>query len=339
MNKIKKFGIIALTLVTAVGMSGLPANAQTADELQAQIQSLLAQIESLQAQLGASEGGSGGVAVSCDFTRNLYPEMSGPDVKCLQQYLNAAGYTVADSGAGSPGNETEYFGSLTKAAVTKWQDANGVAYGNWAGYFGPSSQAKYDELAASGDAGDSTGDVSDEEEGLHVSWADSNPSSGNIVRESHQSLMAAYDFMAAGEDVDVDSLTLTRRGFISDDEVDDMYLYVDGELVDEFFVNSSNREFKFDTGFSVDEGETAEVAVYVDIDDSVDIGTQFGFDLQESGIEYDASDIHGTFPLIGSLMSVASTELSDVKIEVMEAVLLPLRWKMPAKETISFLRI
>ncbi len=82
-----------------------------------------------------------GTATICTFTRSLYLGVKGDDVKCLQQYLNNAGYTVAISGAGSMGNETNYFGTKTKAAVAKWQAANGVSPA--AGYFGAISRAKY----------------------------------------------------------------------------------------------------------------------------------------------------------------------------------------------------
>jgi len=144
----KKIIAIAITLTIAAMIAG-PGTAQaiTAAELQAKINALMEQLNDLKAQL-AGLGGGDGVGVVCTFTRPLYPEMSGADVQCLQRYLNDAGYTVATTGPGSAGNETEYFGPLTKAAVGAWQDGNGVAYGAWQGYFGPVSQAKYDELRA-----------------------------------------------------------------------------------------------------------------------------------------------------------------------------------------------
>ncbi|MCJ7829615.1 peptidoglycan-binding protein, partial [Patescibacteria group bacterium] len=131
--------------VSIVGLSMIvmlvPGIAQglTADELQAQITALTAQLTALQAQLT----GLTGAPAACTFTRALYPGVSGADVKCLQQYLNGAGYAVAASGVGSAGNETQYYGSLTQAAVGAWQTAKGVVCGAYCGYFGPVSQAKY----------------------------------------------------------------------------------------------------------------------------------------------------------------------------------------------------
>lgn len=60
----------------------------------------------------------------CEITRALKVGSNGDDVRCLQRFLNWAGYTIAPSGSGSPGNESNYFGSLTANAVIRWQNAN-----------------------------------------------------------------------------------------------------------------------------------------------------------------------------------------------------------------------
>ncbi len=49
------------------------------------------------------------------------------NVKVLQQFLNANGYTVAKSGPGSKGFETNYFGPATKKAVIAFQKANKIS--------------------------------------------------------------------------------------------------------------------------------------------------------------------------------------------------------------------
>ncbi len=73
------------------------------------------------------------------FTRDLEFGMTHEDVRTLQKFLNAHGAQIAASGVGSPGQETNYFGALTKAAVAKYQAANGITPA--AGYFGPKTRA------------------------------------------------------------------------------------------------------------------------------------------------------------------------------------------------------
>ncbi len=73
------------------------------------------------------------------FTRDLTVGSRGEDVRSLQKYLNAQGFPVAGTGAGSVGQETDYFGALTKQALARFQKAKGI--NPPAGYFGPITRA------------------------------------------------------------------------------------------------------------------------------------------------------------------------------------------------------
>ena len=143
---ITKVSTAVVSIATVVSLSGagalLPMTAYgaTMAELQVQIAALLAQINSLQAQLTAGSGASSAVPAALLSSGNLTLGSKGAAVKALQQYLNGNGYQVAASGAGSVGNETEYFGNATKAALAKWQSANGVSPA--AGFFGAITRAK-----------------------------------------------------------------------------------------------------------------------------------------------------------------------------------------------------
>lgn len=62
-------------------------------------------------------------SASNDFSRALYVGMRGEDVRALQRFLNTDAETsVAENGAGSRGNETDYFGQATKRALIKFQE-------------------------------------------------------------------------------------------------------------------------------------------------------------------------------------------------------------------------
>ena len=128
MNNITK-KIVAMIIGLSMVAMMAPGIAQgvTVEELQAQINTLLAQLATLQTQLAALTGAPAvGVPAACvgiTFDRNLTLTMTGNDVKCLQAFLNTDAATkVAETGAGSPSNETSSFGPLTKAAVIKFQE-------------------------------------------------------------------------------------------------------------------------------------------------------------------------------------------------------------------------
>ena len=92
---------------------------------------------------------SGVVAI----TRTLRAGISGNDVLNLQVFLNSDPDTrVASDGVGSSGNETTYFGSLTREAVRKFQAKyNIVSEGNenttGYGLIGPKTRAKIAEIS------------------------------------------------------------------------------------------------------------------------------------------------------------------------------------------------
>lgn len=80
-----------------------------------------AQVPVYDGALGSTTVGTG----ACPFTwtQNLSQGQTSLDVEHLQQLLNIdPATTIAASGAGSPGQETQYFGALTFDAVERFQE-------------------------------------------------------------------------------------------------------------------------------------------------------------------------------------------------------------------------
>ena len=145
----KKVAAVLLGLGMVLAFAGM-ASAQTTtttttsttlSTLQAQVQALLAQIAALQGTGTATASGA-----CFTFTQDEWQGQSGGQVMWVQEFLNGHGFTVAASGAGSPGNETSYFGALSKAAVMKFQSSEGIT--PVSGYWGPLSRAKANAICA-----------------------------------------------------------------------------------------------------------------------------------------------------------------------------------------------
>jgi len=68
------------------------------------------------------------------FSKDLYIGITDKEVVELQRFLNGQKFLVATFGAGSPGKETTYFGSLTQDALRRFQLAKGI--NPPAGFFG-----------------------------------------------------------------------------------------------------------------------------------------------------------------------------------------------------------
>lgn len=164
MKLITKNNIAFLVSIIAIGLifslfTITPAKAQTTEELQQQIQNLLAQIAALQGGTTMGSSGVSGIPSSFQFTRDLTVGSTGQDTMYLQKFLNNQGKLVASTGAGSPGNESTYFGNLTKTALAAYQASQGISPA--VGYFGPITRANVNTKLAttSGNPSGGTGSL------------------------------------------------------------------------------------------------------------------------------------------------------------------------------------
>ena len=90
--------------------------------------------------------------ISGSLTVNLNLGVSNSQVTILQKILNKLGFTIAASGAGSPGSETSMFGSLTRESVKKFQCAkmsicSGSESTNGYGRVGPMTRSALNQTA------------------------------------------------------------------------------------------------------------------------------------------------------------------------------------------------
>ncbi|MHB9019341.1 MAG: beta strand repeat-containing protein [Minisyncoccota bacterium] len=218
---INKVSISVVSLATVLSLSGVaslvPATVHgaTAEELQAQIALLMAQITAMQAQLSASGTAavSSTVPASLLSSSDLTVGSKGAAVKALQQFLNANGFVVAASGAGSVGNETEYFGNATKAALAKMQAAQGISPA--AGYFGAKTRAKLATMSSAVSTG--TGSVSTGTgtvvTGSGMSVTLGTQSSSTVAPKNASRVpFTVITLVAGSSDVTVNSITVERTG-------------------------------------------------------------------------------------------------------------------------------
>ncbi len=99
---------------------------------------------------GQTQSGNAAVAGGT-LARAVKVGSIGDDVKLLQVILNTDADTrIADTGAGSLGNETRLFGRLTLKAIQKFQEKHGIAKPGDEGYgnVGPKTRAKLNAVLA-----------------------------------------------------------------------------------------------------------------------------------------------------------------------------------------------
>jgi hypothetical protein len=80
------------------------------------------------------------------LTKDLKLGITDPDILVLQKFLNKNGFIIATVGNGSIGRETNYFGSLTRQALIRFQLANNIQPA--IGFCGPITRAKINAILA-----------------------------------------------------------------------------------------------------------------------------------------------------------------------------------------------
>jgi peptidoglycan hydrolase-like protein with peptidoglycan-binding domain len=100
----------------------------------------------------ATPSQSPAIRVAGKFTKNMKNGSNGEDAKNLQIFLNSQGFHIRESGPGSPGNETIFFGPATESALIKFQEKYAdeiltpIGLTKGTGFFGPITINKVNQL-------------------------------------------------------------------------------------------------------------------------------------------------------------------------------------------------
>lgn len=324
-----KVATVSLGLVVALSMvmGGvvLPAQAQTQEE---QIASLLAMIQSLTAQLNALQGGASVAptsSVSYTFTKNLEMGDDNADVMNLQKVLNMSADTqVAASGVGSAGNETSYFGGLTKAAVIKFQDKYAsevlapVGLSKGTGYVGPSTRAKLNTMTAPvvvvpTTPTTPTTPVVSVGTGLTVSSA-SQPSASLAVESAARVPFTKLTLTAGADgDVTVNSVTVERTGLAADAAFAGVVLLdEDGTQLGISKTLNSNHQTTVGDPFVVKAGTSKTVTIAANMGSNLDSYAGQVASLSVVAVNTSAT-VSGALPITGAAHTVnASLAIGSV---------------------------
>ena len=289
--------LLVAFVAVAMAFAFVAPAAQAQDVSDMSLEELIELVNQLQAQLGGGDSMSG----SCNYTwtRSLSTGSTGQDVMNLQSFLNMSADTqVAVSGAGAPGSETSYYGSLTAAAVSKFQTKYSadilapVGLTSPTGYFGPSTMAKANMLCANMDDDDDD-DSDDDDDGELSGGAGSIEDADYVSGLSNEEVGEdEEDVEVAGLEIEADDgsdirLTAVNLNFSKgtadrdfDKYADEVSVWFDGDEVaridaDEFEDdNNYDKTISLDSGAVIDAGETGELTVAVSGINNLDSGDE-----------------------------------------------------------------
>ncbi len=288
-NTVAKLSVAFVTVAMLFTLVAPAAQAQEADDLQAQIASLLAQIAQLEAQLG---GGGETTTETCEVP---VPPMTigsqGANVTALQELLIGWGEVI-------PAGATGYFGSQTQAALASWQAANGVAPA--VGYYGPITQGAMESACTVTvpDTDEDMDDDMDEDEDMDeddmtlsgegtLEEFDMDDEETEVQEGEDDVVVASVTLEADDGDIEMSRMTFeladATTGTINDEDdpwdvFTEVALWVDGDKVASFeaddedeYLDEDEGEFRFtNLDMIVEDGEEVEVLVAVSVMNSVD---------------------------------------------------------------------
>ena len=301
------------------------------------LNSILGQPESLLQEVRQGESRITGLAsdilARAFFGQNLKLGMALRDVKWLQVLLNRDIDTrLTDSGPGSSGSETSYFGPLTKRAVIRFQEKYSAhvlapwGFTSGTGYVGTTTRQKLnlilDKLRAS--AGEQ--EEEEEEEPVVVSEQISTSEPGltiSLVSEdldfvASQALapLAKFTFTNGDDqEVKITNLKFKRIGVSSDSTLTNIYLFEGVKRLTNAVNPLSNGVISFAVSkgiITIPAGQSKTITIKSDLNSGSD-GELIGVSINSADdIVSNASSLNASFPIKGDLTTIDSVTLAEV---------------------------
>lgn len=246
-------------------------------------------------------------AETFNFATLMKLNSRGTEVMNLQKVLNMDAATqVSTIGAGSPGNETTFFGAKTKAAVIKFQRANGLVAD---GIVGSKSRAVLNTI---GDTGTGTGTgTTVPGTDLVVALSADTPLSGALIQGQAVADLAHYTFTnKSSVEAKVTGLAFNRTGIANDATLSNVYVYEGARRLTDAAAVSQTRISFNDLGgiLNIPAGTSKTIAVKADVAAST-AGQIVGVSL--SAITANVA-VSSTLPIGGHVHSIASATLAGV---------------------------
>lgn len=278
---------------------------------------------------------SGGSTASvCPFTwsTSLTKGSTGADVLALQKFLNSdSATTIASSGVGSAGSETDYFGSLTSAAVVKFQNKYAsevltpVGLSAGTGYFGSSSRAKANSLCAVASTGsDTTTDGDDTTTppvatGTGLSVVAGSQPTATLAPDSAARVPFTKFIVTAGSDGDVvmDNVTIERTGLAPDAVFSGIVLLdSDGVQIGTSKTLNSNHQSTVGSAVTIPAGTSRMFTIAGNM--ASDNSTRDGTIATLSVIAINTSaTVSGSLPIVGTAQTInASLAIGSVTMGI-----------------------
>jgi hypothetical protein len=248
-------------------------------------------------------------AATCPaLTRSLSMGSKGADVQALQVFLNSSAATqIAASGAGSPGMESTYFGGLTKAAVIKFQKANGVSP---IGTVGPATRAAIAKVCGGTTTGGTTtgGTTTGGTGAINVS-AGTQPVNNLAPKGASRVPFTTFTLTNnSGAAVTVSSVTVQRAGLAQDAAFSGVVLLDSNglQIGNAKTFNSNHQANIGDTGFTLAAGASMTFTVAGNM--AADETSYSGQVAQISVVAINTTaTVGGSLPIVGASQTINNT--------------------------------